>query len=304
MFVINPDTFLLPAYRISPFKTEHLTINEQLPTDDFAVTYFNNRFGEGNWHYTYNGRVAIQLALEKYHLAKNDLVTILTTSQNFYISSCVTKEIESVCQWNREIVPETKLIFINHEFGYPHLEMEKIVATGLPIIEDCCTTFFSQDESRKVGHYGDFSVYSFPKFFPIQIGGLIVNNTNKTLSESHRLHQNEKEYLQNVLSHYLQKEAEILNSRRENWEYAVSLFSKLGLTTRFEQQSSSVPSALVLKNNGSIKDLNALKSFLNNQGIQNSVFYGEDAFFIPIHQSLTITDLDYFYNVISFFINQ
>jgi hypothetical protein len=76
----------------------------------------------------------------------------------------------------------------------------------------------------------------------------------------------------------------------------------LGLTPRFKEDSQVVPSALVLQNNGVIKDLNQLKSFLYDHGIQNSVFYGEDAFFIPVHQNLSREDLDYFYEVISFFI--
>ena len=86
MFVLNPDPYSLPTYRIGPFKTDDVGINSKLPNDDFAVDYFNNRFGEGKWQYTYNGREAIQLALEHYQLQPNDLVTILTTSQNFYIS--------------------------------------------------------------------------------------------------------------------------------------------------------------------------------------------------------------------------
>jgi hypothetical protein len=301
MFVINPDPFLLPTYRISPFKTEHITINKQLSKDDFAVNYFDNRFGEGNWQYTYNGREAIQLALEQYKLQPSDLVTILTTSQNFYISSCVTKEIESFCQWNREIVPETKLIFVNHEFGYPYPDMEKLVAIGLPIIEDCCTTFFSQDKAGGVGKYGDFSVYSFPKFFPLQIGGMLVNNNNLDVNQSKVIHDNEKNHIQNVVSYSLKMEASILKTRKDNWDYAVDQLSTLGLTPRFDDDSKSVPSALVLQNNGSIKDLNQLKFFLINHGIQNSVFYGEDAFFLPIHQNLRTSDLDYFYEVISFF---
>ncbi len=303
MFVINPDPYSLPAYRIGPFKTDDVGINSKMPNDDFAVDYFNNRFGEGKWQYTYNGREAIQLALEHYQLQPNDLVTILTTSQNFYISSCVTKKIESFCQWNREIVPETKLIFVNHEFGFPYPEMEKLVATGLPIIEDCCTTFFSQDESGKLGQHSDFSVFSFPKFLPLQIGGLLVNNASHAVNKSAALHEIEKEHIQNVLSHYLKKETLILETRAKNWDYAVAQFSKLGLTSRFEKASKTVPSALVLNSNGKIDDLNQLKSLLYNHGIQNSVFYGEDAFFIPVHQGLTNLDLDYFYNVILFFIN-
>ena len=91
MFVLNPDSFLMPSYRISPFTTENLALNHLLPENTFAVEYFNNRFGEGNWQYTFNGREAIRLALETYQLKKEDLVTIVTTSQNFYISSCVTR---------------------------------------------------------------------------------------------------------------------------------------------------------------------------------------------------------------------
>lgn len=302
MFVINPDSYSLPTYRIGPFKTNDVGVNSKMPTDDYTFHYFNKRFGEGKWQYTYNGREAIQLALEHYNLQSNDLVTVLTTSQNFYISSCVTKKIESFCRWNREIVPETKLVFVNHEFGHPYSHMDKLVATGLPIIEDCCTTFFSQDSSGKLGQYSDFSVFSFTKFFPLQIGGLLVNNTSHRANHSSQLHDNEKEHIQNVLSHYLKNEASILAIRKENLDYAIAQFSKIGLTPRFSKDVNTIPSALVLNNNGIIKDVNQLKTFLNNHGIQNSVFYGEDAFFIPIHQSLSREDIDYFYEVIHFFI--
>ncbi len=302
MFVVNPDPFLLPAYRISPFKTEHVAINAALPKDDFAIGYFDEKFGTGNWQFTLNGREAIRLALESYSLHKSDLVTILTTSENFYISSCVTKEIENVCRWNREILPETKIIFVNHEFGYPHPQMDKIIATGLPVIEDCCTTFFSQDTVGSIGKYGDFSVYSFPKFFPLQLGGLLVSNSVRK-ANSGLLSNKETQYIQNAVSHYLRTATASLQKRKENLEYAFSHFSKLGFTHRFENNKNYVPSALVLNNNSIIKDLNALKIFLANNGIQSSVFYGEDAFFLPNHQNLTYEDLDYFMHLITIFIH-
>lgn len=301
MFVVNPDPFLLPTYRISPFKTEHIAQNASLKNDDFASTYFDKRFGKNNWIYTFNGREAIHLALEHYNLQPNDLVTILTTSENFYISSCVTKTVETFCHWNREIVAETKLILINHEFGYAYPEMEKVVATGLPIIEDCCTTFFSQDTTGKLGQYGDFSVFSFPKFFPMQFGGLLVANKNLPLQESRLLEKEQIQFIQNTLSFHLKNENQLLKKRHENWDYAVKVFSKLGLTPRFSMNKNTVPSALLLNNNNSIKDLNAFKIYLNNNGIQNSVFYGEDAFFIPSHQNLETTDYDYFFNCIAAF---
>ena len=302
MFVINPDPFLLPTFRISPFTTEYIAINSELPDDDFAVHYFNEKFGTGKWQYTYNGREAIKLALEVYDLAPNDLVTILTTSNNFYISSCVTKEIETKCRWNREIVAETKIIFVNHEFGYPYPDMEKLVATRLPIIEDCCTTFFSQDSTGRIGEYGDFSVYSFPKFFPIQIGGLVINNSSSATNKS-VLNPEEIQYIQNVLSFQLINETTLLQKRKAIFDYASAQFSKLGFTLRFKSKEKVIPSVLLVNNNAIIKDLVAFKQFLVTNGVQSSIFYGEDAFFLPNNQILTCKSVNYITALITYFIN-
>jgi hypothetical protein len=152
-----------------------------------------------------------------------------------------------------------------------------------------------------VGRYGDFAVYSFPKFFPLQIGGLLVNNTNAEVGKSALLTEHDEKYIQNVMSYYLKTDTLILKTRKDNLDYAIAKFSKLGLTPRFDENLKTIPSALLLNNNGIITDLNKLKFVLHQHGIQNSVFYGEDAFFIPIHQNLSTVDLDYFYEVISFF---
>lgn len=302
MFVVNPDPYSLPTYRIGPFKTDDVARNAKWPADDFMTDYFDRRFGKSNWQLTFNGREAIRLALESYQLQSTDLVTVLTTSQNFYISSCVTREIESLCRWNRELLPETKLIFVNHEFGFPYPEMQKLISTGLPIIEDCCTTFFSQDEEGKLGHYGDYSVFSFPKFFPLQIGGLLVKNSSITFGKASRLTNEESVHISYALSHYLRQEHELLATRRNLYDYAVRAFLALGFSVRFAQDPRYVPSALLLKNNGIVKDLPQLKNYLNEHGIQNSVFYGEDTFFLPVHQNLSEADFDYFVEVIRFYI--
>jgi hypothetical protein len=304
MFIANPDSFLIPSFRISPFRTEHIALNLALPEDDYAIDYFNERFGEGHWQFTYNGREAIRMALEKYELDKNDLVTIVTTSENFYISSCVTSEIEMVCRWNREILPETKVIFVNHEFGYPYPQMDRLRQTGLPVIEDCCTTFFTQDDNGNIGKYGDYSVYSFPKFFPIQIGGLVVSNKAKQTDKSRQLAHDETKYIQKVLSYHLRNQAQLLRKRTENFDYALAAFSKLGFTERFHKDGRTVPSVLLLNNNAIIKDLGSLKVYLAQNGVQSSVFYGEDSFFIPTNQNLQYAEIDYFTYLIFTYIKQ
>jgi dTDP-4-amino-4,6-dideoxygalactose transaminase len=301
MFIISPNEFLLPHIGMTPFTTEHITKNHLLQNDDFSLGYLNEKFGHTKWNFTNNGKEALEIALKSYNFQKDDLITIVTTSNNFYISSCVTKEIEKVCRWNREVVAETKLIIVNHEFGYPYPDMEKIKSFGLPIIEDCCTTFFSQDINDNVGKYGDFTIYSLPKFFPMQIGGIIVSNIDSGDMKS-RLTSTETKYIINSLSNSLKNQDNILENRAKNYDYGLKLFSMMGFQERFVKEEKVVPYAMLLRNNGRIKDLNNFKSYMTKNGIQNSVFYGEDGFFIPIHQSLNIYEIQFINELISHYL--
>jgi rRNA-processing protein FCF1 len=302
MYIINPNEFLVPSFGMTPFTSKHVAINHQLSEDVSSIDFLNKKFYNKSWIFTRDGKEAIAIALKHYNLKSEDVVTILTTSQNFYISSCVTKEIDKICKWNREILPETKLLFVNHEFGYPYPQMDKLVALGLPIIEDCCTTFFSQDREEKVGKYGDFAVYSIPKFFPIQIGGILVSNKSDSTLKS-MLSTEQRQHIVNVMSHSLKNVDEMLRKRKSNFEYATKLYANTGFNLRFENDDAIIPYAMLLKNNAIIKNLAAFKEYLKRNGIQSSVFYGEDGFFIPNHQSLDESEIHYIYEVICSFIN-
>lgn len=302
MFVINPNEYLRPSIGMTPFRTEDVVENYNLSEDFYSIQLLDDRFGKDSWRFTYNGREAISFALSHYDLEKNDLVTILTTSENFYISSCVTLEVERVCKWNREIRPETKVILVNHEFGYPYENMDYLVSLGIPIIEDCCTTFFSQDRKNNIGKYGDFSVYSLPKFFPIQIGGILAFNKCKLIGQESQLSDGEIQYITDVLSVYLRQKRDILIKRRENFEHGLKLFMTIGFTERFIKNEAIIPYAMLLENNNIIKDLNSFKLFMYENGIQNSIFYGEDAFFLPSHQRLDLIEIAYIYEVVCFYL--
>jgi dTDP-4-amino-4,6-dideoxygalactose transaminase len=185
--------------------------------------------------------------------------------------------------------------------------MNKLLHTGRPVIEDCCTAFYSQDAQGKVGRYGDYAIYSFPKFFGLQLGGLLVGENvgaTQQLFEGVSLTADEREYVLAVLGGELRREREMLAKRKKIFDYATGRFYKLGFSLRFPNQEGVVPSVLLLSNNDVIADLSAHKEFLSKHGIQNSIFYGEDAFFLPCHQNLTKRDIDYFRFVVSHFIKQ
>ena len=96
-----------------------------------------------------------------------------------------------------------RVIHVNHEFGYPYDGIAQLREKGIPIIEDCAHSFFSKDESNIIGTVGEFAIYSFPKIFPLQIGGLLVCNLNNKLPETNLLGKTEKQYIKNVLSYYI-----------------------------------------------------------------------------------------------------
>ncbi len=298
MFVLKPDPYLMPTYRISPFQTKDIHKNNQLPDSNIIDTYFNNRFNGQNYYYLQNGRKAIHIALRQYHLQPHDVVTVFTTSGNFYISSCVTNEIEKFCRWSRKIEENSKLVFINHEFGYPFKGIDKLKKYNLPIIEDCCHSFFSTDEGKVIGNKGDFTIYSFPKIFPLQIGGLLISKKAIAIEAADLPNNTSLRYIKNILSYYIPFEKKIIAQRINNYNYLKKGLSSNDFEERFELGSGILPGVFMFRVKDANINLPVLKEYLYAHGIQCSIFYGEESFFIPVHQNLTEQDLDYFIEVI------
>ena len=300
MYIINPDQYLLPSYRISPFRTLDISNNHKLSEDEAIDTYFKKRFTGRQFTYCKDGKSAIYKALEYYQLKKDDTVTILTTSNNFYISGCVTAEIEKFCNWSREITDNTKVIFVNHEFGVPYETLKELKKYNLPIIEDCAHSFFSKDKNALIGTVGDFVIYSFPKMFPIQVGGLLVSNIKTEIKSD--LDKETLTYIKKVLSHYIKEKDVIIKKRIEVYKALKKELTDFGFTERFKLKEGIVPGVFMFNVSDKAINLDQLKSYLWAHGIQCSVFYGERAFFLPCHQYIAIEDVLYFKAVIKSFL--
>jgi dTDP-4-amino-4,6-dideoxygalactose transaminase len=298
-FVLSPDKSLLPAYRISPFQTSDIALNRALPLSASIDEYFRQRFGGRRFIYCESGRQAIHLALRALQLNRDDVVTIFTTTGNFYISGCVTREIEKFCRWSRDIEPQTKALLVNHEFGFPYEELRALRRFNVPVIEDAAHAFASNNHEQSAGQVGDFVVYSFPKFFPIQTGGLLVFNEPHTIDEP--LTPSAKQYVQKVLSAHIDNLTDAAKKRRENYHALTNRFRQLGCNARFQLPENSVPGVFMFQTPAGV-NLPALKTFVQDHGIESSVFYGEQAFFVPVHDRLVPADLEYFAQVVGAFL--
>jgi dTDP-4-amino-4,6-dideoxygalactose transaminase len=79
----------------------------------------------------------------------------------------------------RRLSPAVKALLIVHYFGFPQ-EAEKLRAFcdrhGLLLIEDCAHAIYGTVDGRSLGTFGDYSVASFMKFFPVFDGGCVVSD--------------------------------------------------------------------------------------------------------------------------------
>ena len=300
-FIIEAPEHLLPCYRISPFRTIDSYQNKiAKETNESDITdYLSNRFPKKDVFLTNNGRGALEAALIMLNLEADDVVTIFTTTNSFYISSCVTNEIEKICKWSRNIEKNTKVILVNHEFGFCSQDMKKYADLGYPIIEDFAHSFVSDSIDNNTGYYGDFLVFSLSKYFPIQVGGALVYSEsfqNKDIEE-----KNFSLYIKNATASYVKSIPSIKSKRIENYQYYVELFANLGLAPYFSLEENDCPGVFCFKVPKQI-NLDKMKLFINSNGVESSVLYGESAYFLPCHQNLEKSDIEYIYTLVKFFL--
>lgn len=284
-------------YTIAPYNKTYSAISSDADSQRLKA-YLDRRFR--SWRYTEKARYAIEIALRYYRLSPDDVVTIFTTSGNFYISSCVTNAIENVCKWSRDLLPETKVILVNHEFGYPYENISELKRYNLPIIEDCAYAFFSESKDGRIGKVGDFAIYSLPKAFPVGFGGILVSN-NDIFELNEFVTPKQEEEIIHGLAGYIQEIGEIKARRLENYEFLRVRLSHLGVVPFFDIYLGVVPGVFMFKWHSDI-DYPALKIYMQSHGVECSVFYGQHAFFIPMHHLLTQSDLLYFCELLANFI--
>jgi hypothetical protein len=283
------DNFL--QYSISPFQRKHAAefgnICRSSEAQDLSEPIVG-RFVDKYPVVTESGRAALELALAQLNLDLDDEVWIETTTNNFYISGCVTRTIEKFCKWSRQRSEKTKVILINHEFGFPVDNVESYRQFEFPIIEDCAFSFLSDNAGRTVGKYADFVIVSFSKFLPIPWGGALYTKSPLQFAAAGGPNP-----LVALVNHYANDLDRIRCKRLSNYEVLKQRFLFEGFNATFDLASCHTPGVFMFNLSTTEQCLNRIKQELNDTGIQSSVFYGRDAYFIPCHHELNDFDLEY-----------
>jgi hypothetical protein len=292
------DDFEPRNLKISPFNDISAEINKSI------IKSFNGEPTKvDNFIFTNSGREALSLALSTYNLKSNDVVSIITTTQNYYVSSCVTNVVSKYCNWDRAISNKTNLILVINEFGFPlKNNIKEIINSGLPIIEDSVYNFPLDYLGNEISIHADFIVHSLSKVFPIKSGGILINNCEFNFKYSGIETESSREL--KILYDYYSKKIELIRSKKIFlYKTVESLLQKNGARSRFQINAFALPGVYLFSLDKEI-ELEILKSNLVSMGIECSVFYGENVFFLPINHNMTKQDISFMIDLFDHYLSR
>jgi len=286
-----------PSIRISPFFPASFTdllarpaVSRTVLTD---ARFWLNKARDMEFYDS--GRTAILAVLKERKLKRPDEVVIITTTQGRYISSCVTKTIETVCRWSRQITARTKLALVIHEFGFSCRQPQIALCQklGVPILEDCAYAVGSREQGADVGTFGDYAVYSLTKHFPVPFGGILAAKDKiisrpavKTLAAADR------KCAMEILQRSASRQKQWAKTRQENWRFFSRRLRSFGIVPYFKLDTWTVPGAFVLRLPKRINGA-AVKKRLVAAGVESTEYYHMGGFYFPVHQNLTEWEREY-----------
>ncbi|MCE9585939.1 DegT/DnrJ/EryC1/StrS family aminotransferase [Candidatus Uhrbacteria bacterium] len=282
--------------RITPFDTAAYGV-EPGPAVD-GVKLLGEVFGTDQWTFFPRAMFAIAGCLMEYRdqgrLTADDEVLISTTTGSPYISSCVTKAIESVCRWSQMPSDKTKAVLLIHEFGFPNPHAAEMRAfcdqRRIPLIEDLAYGWGSEG----TGSFGDVKIVSFTKLFPVQFGGALIG-MNIPLERHWKVLRSSDpakgEEVLGLIPKFWQPLEEIRAQRQKIWKmYADRLASVRDAWCELEP--GVMPGAFILKMQDE-EEMKRISAFVKRFGIEVGNWYHHAAIFLPCHQRMTRRHVDY-----------
>lgn len=284
-----------PQITIGPFDNKAMTV---VPDSTFDIgSWLHNKFRGREYTFFPRGMYAIYSLFRWLKLrgviTDGEEVYISTTTDSPYVSSCVTSAIEQTCAWSRTINVNTKIVFVIHEFGFFNgkvVELQKYCQEhNIILVEDCAYAW----QSGQAGDFGDYVVYSLPKFFPMQFGGFLVGKKfdyEYVWNTFGCADSGKEEKCLTKLSYYGPQVEHFVQKRIDNYRYLENMFGPE--KSFFNLKHGEAPGAFVLRIE-SEERMKEISAFVRTFGVECGNYYYNNAIFLPVHQNLTKSHLDY-----------
>ncbi len=227
-------------------------------------------------------------------LSSESEVCITTTTDTPYISSHVTRPIEAVCGWSRTPSEKTAAVFLIHEFGFPHPEVEDwrrfCDERHIPLIEDLAYAW----GTAGTGLWGDYRIYSATKALSVPFGGFLVGRriSQDRLWDVHGSSDLQKEeQVLSLIDTWWQPGDEIRAQRQKIWKrYEQNLDS---VSDPFMALSLEVMPGAYLAKMKDEEEMKRVSAFVRRFGIEVGNWYHHAAIFLPCHQRMQDRHVDY-----------
>ena len=295
--IINGDPYYSPKISLCPFS--FISRREFHQINKSGLDLIGDLLSGQKWSFVESGKYAISIILNELSLDKDDEIWIITSTGNRYVSKCVTDEIAKICNWSMKKSDKTKAIYIIHEFGRDSRELvNEFAGLGIPIIEDAAYGLLTALMANWTFGQADYSIFSFPKAFEMQAGGILIGGRNHKEEIDSSLIQSVARSATNWVVDY----NDISLVRQNNHKSLSQRIVELGLSPSYTFNSKEVPGVFMFDVPETI-NLNEMKIFFNSHGCESTVFYGRYAYMVPVHQNIGSEQIDYFIDLLSSFIS-
>jgi hypothetical protein len=253
--------------------------------------YFRRHFDKPWSLLTTGGRSAMSVIFNHLKLKQDDEIWITTTFNYPNISSCVTCTVFNYCKPSRVLSPATKAIFVIHEFGVAHPELASLRAIaserGIPLIEDCAHTFMSLDFSGSpVGTSADWVVMSFPKFYPVYSGGMVLSG-DASRSPMTGLTGEDDDF--QIVSGSLPLTESYAADRIKIADMLIGAIQNESLTPLLKPRDSSTVGWFFPVDT---PDASVYCEAFRKKGIEAGIWHGSNVVVLPLHQYITPQEAD------------
>ena len=288
------DGYLVPRIRMSCFSKLLSIEGERKIELEKLRRVVGNRTGK--WQLLHNGRSAIENALIDSKISKDHKIGIFTTFGNKYVSSCVTNVVSKFCEYEINEEGDYDAYVIIHQFGRPFRQWD-LIDKEKSIIEECA---YSMNSAYKTGAVGDYVIFSIPKIANVNEGGLLFSAGDEEIWDENNCERLFcKRRVLHALISKLDKLDELVARKTKIMEEAIKKFNNIGV--KLEEIDDIIDPAAIIFTIPKECDAEELKTFLNANGIESSRVYSTDKYFLPCHEGLEESEIDYMVDLVKLY---